>query len=95
MSLTHNNQVQLLEDILNNHLEDCCGTVSECQQLERLVQSLLGNQAIPEQMQPLLENIYAYCQEGCQSNDLNNHIHSNQEQLSQWVGEIDTYSALL
>ncbi|CAM3914818.1 YtzH-like family protein [Lederbergia lenta] len=95
MSLTHNNQVQLLEDILNNHLEDCCGTVSECQQLERLVQSLMENQAVPEQMKPLLEKVYSYCQEGSQAANLDNHIHSHQEDLSQWVGEIDTYSSLL
>lgn len=93
MSLTHNNQMQLLEDILHNHLEDCCGTVSEYQQLDRLVQALMQNQEIPEQMRPLLENIHAYCQSGYQAANIDNHIHSHQAQLSQWVGEIDTFSS--
>lgn len=92
MSLNHYYQVQLLQDILVNHLEDCCGTVAECQQVGRLVKSLLVNDSIPADMRPLLEDIYSYCQTGYNTADLDNHINTHQEQLSQWVGEISSYS---
>ncbi|MBS4175974.1 YtzH-like family protein [Lederbergia citrea] len=92
MPLSHHDQVHLLQDILVNHLEDCCGSVSECEQLGRLVKSLLVNQSVAPEMQPLLENIYAYCQTGKNTADLDNHINAHQEELSQWVGQINNYS---
>ncbi|MBS4208631.1 YtzH-like family protein [Bacillus sp. FJAT-50079] len=92
MTLSHRDQMQLLQDILVNHLEDCCGSVSECEQLGRLIKSLLMNPSIPREIQPLLTDIYTYCQNGQYSADLDQHINSHQDQLSQWVGQINTYS---
>ncbi|MCJ8009552.1 YtzH-like family protein [Lederbergia wuyishanensis] len=92
MSLSHQDQVQLLQDILVNHLEDCCGSVSECEQLGRLVKSLIANNSVSQEMQPLLEEIYTYCQSGKNSPDLENHINAHQEELSQWVDQINSYS---
>ncbi|MBS4216763.1 YtzH-like family protein [Bacillus sp. FJAT-49711] len=92
MSLKVQDQVGLLQDILVNHLEDCCGSVSECEQLGRLVKSLLASNSISSDMQPLLEEIYTYCQSGKNSSDLESHINAHQEELSQWVGQINSYS---
>lgn len=92
MSLSHQDQVRLLQDILVNHLEDCCGSVSECEQLGRLVKSLLVNNSVSSDMQPLLEEIYTYCQSGKNSPNLESHINAHQEELSQWVGQINSYS---
>ncbi|HLU22821.1 MAG TPA: YtzH-like family protein [Bacillaceae bacterium] len=92
MSLNHQDQVNLLQDILVNHLEDCCGSVSECEQLGRLVKSLLTNSAVPSEMQPVLVDIYNYCQSGKNSPDLENHINTHQDELSQWVGQINSFS---
>ncbi|MBP1915290.1 putative Zn-dependent peptidase [Lederbergia galactosidilyticus] len=92
MSLNHQDQVNLLQDILNNHLEDCCGAVSEYEQVERLIQSLLANQSVPQEMEPLLHDIYSYSQTGKNSSDLDQHINAHQDQLSQWVHVINTLS---
>ena len=92
MSLNYQHQYQLLQDILTNHSEDCCGSVAECEQLGRLVKSLMVNQNVQPEMIPILEDIYTYCQAGKNSSQLDTHINAHQENLSQWVGQIDLYS---
>jgi hypothetical protein len=92
MPLSHQDQVSLLKDILNNHQTDCCGSVSECEQLERLVESLMVNTQIDQNVKSILQEVYTYSQHGAGSADLDEHILSNQDNLSQWVSNIDTYS---
>jgi len=92
MPLSHDHQVTLLKDILNNHQTDCCGSVSECEQLERLVKSLMVNNQIDSNVKNILQEVYQYSQNGTQSGDLDQHILSNQENLSQWVNDIDQFS---
>ncbi|MEH7096570.1 YtzH-like family protein [Neobacillus vireti] len=92
MPLSHGDQVTLLKDILNNHQTDCCGSVSECEQLERLVKSLMVNNQIDSNVKNILQEVYQYSQHGTQSADLDQHILSNQENLSQWVNDIDQFS---
>lgn len=75
-----------------NHLEDCCGSVSECEQIGRLVKSLLAKQPMSPDLEPVLMEIYDYCQKGSYTDDLDYHINTHQEQLSQWVGQIEHYS---
>lgn len=82
-------QLELLKDILSNHQVDCCGSVSELEQLERLVKSLMADSNIDNNV---LEQIYSYSQNGITSNNLDNHIESHQQQLSQWVSEVDQFS---
>jgi hypothetical protein len=85
MPLTHNNQIELLLDILTNQQMDCCGSIAECEQLERLIKSLMVNTNIHENIKPILQEIYRYSQDGKNSSDLKVHIHSHQNQLSQWI----------
>jgi archaellum component FlaC len=92
MPLNHQDQVGLLKDILTNHQSDCCGSVSECEQLERLVKSLMVNSEINTNVLPILQEIYTYSQRGINTSDLNQHIESNQNQLSEWVNHIDQFS---
>lgn len=92
MPLDHQDQVTLLKDILSNHQTDCCGSVSECEQLERLVKSLMVNTQIDQNVKNILEEVYTYSQHGAQTADLDQHISSNQENLSQWVTNIDQFS---
>ncbi|WP_160724039.1 YtzH-like family protein [Bacillus sp. USDA818B3_A] len=92
MPLSHGDQVTLLKDILNNHQTDCCGSVSECEQLERLVKSLMVNNQIDGNVKNILQEVYRYSQHGAQTSDLDQHILSNQENLSQWVNDIDQFS---
>lgn len=89
MPLNQQYQVELLKDILNNHQVDCCGSVSELEQLERLVKSLMGNSTVSNEV---LEQIYSYSQNGINSNNLDNHIESHQQQLSQWVNDMEQFS---
>ncbi|MCA0150947.1 YtzH-like family protein [Rossellomorea vietnamensis] len=92
MPLNSQNQMQLLSDILSNHSTDCCGSVSECEQVERLVKSLMVNADIHENVKPVLQEIYQYSQSGISSSDLTNHISTNKQNLSQWVTDMNSYS---
>nr|WP_263325386.1 YtzH-like family protein [Neobacillus sp. Marseille-Q6967] len=92
MPLSHQDQVTLLKDILNNHQVDCCGSVAECEQLERLVKSLMVNTQIDQNVKSILQDVYDYSQHGVQSSDLDQHIQTNQGNLSQWVNSIDSFS---
>jgi len=92
MPLNEQDQMNLLKDIINNHQLDCCGSVSECEQLERLVKSLMVNNNINQNVKYVLEEIYNYSQNGIASSNLDQHIESHQQDLSQWVTEMDQYS---
>ncbi|GIN93055.1 hypothetical protein J6TS1_46590 [Siminovitchia terrae] len=92
MSLSYQDQIGLLKDIMVNHLEDSQGSASEYSQIGRLVKSLLANHQIDYQLAPVLEEIYLYCQKSFQTNDLERHIGDHQGHLSQWIGHIDQYS---
>lgn len=91
MPLDYNHQVSILMDILSNHQTDCCGTVSECEQLERIIKSLLVNPSIDQNVKDILSSIYSYSQTGKYVNNLGNHIHDHQEQLSIWIDNINQY----
>lgn len=71
---------------------DCCGTVSECEQLKRLVKSIMVQPGLDQHTQSILEEIYYYSQHGSQSAQLDNHIEAHQSELSQWVNEINQFS---
>ncbi|MBI0576668.1 MULTISPECIES: YtzH-like family protein [Bacillaceae] len=92
MPLSHQDQVTLLKDILSNHQTDCCGSVAECEQLERLVKSLMVNTQVDQNVKSILQEVYQYSQNGAQTADLDQHILSNQENLSGWVSNIDQFS---
>ncbi|OIK08989.1 hypothetical protein BIV60_25130 [Bacillus sp. MUM 116] len=92
MPLSHQDQVTLLKDILSNHQTDCCGSVAECEQLERLVKSLMVNTQVDQNVKNILQEVYRYSQNGAQTAHLDQHILSNQENLSGWVSQIDQFS---
>jgi hypothetical protein len=92
MPINQQDQMNILKDILNNHQMDCCGSVSECEQLERLVKSLMVNGNVNNDVKNILGQIYSYSQNGIQATDLNSHIESHQQQLTQWVSDMEQYS---
>jgi hypothetical protein len=92
MPLNHQDQVTLLKDILSNHQTDCCGSVSECEQLERLVKSLLVNTEVNQNVKNILQEVYQYSQYGAGTADLDEHILTNQSNLSEWVSNINQLS---
>ncbi|GAA0332737.1 YtzH-like family protein [Bacillus carboniphilus] len=89
MPLNKHDQLNLLKDILTNQTQDCCGSVSECEQLERLVKSLMANNQLDGNALSLLEEIYDYSQGGIQSSNLDSHITTYQPQLTQWVQDVN------
>ncbi|MCA1056850.1 YtzH-like family protein [Rossellomorea aquimaris] len=92
MPLNSQYQLTLLKDILSNHQTDCCGSVSECEQVERLVKSLMVNVDIDQNIKPILQEIYDYSQSGAGSSDLDSHITNNKQNLAQWVSDMDQFS---
>jgi hypothetical protein len=92
MPLNNQDQVNLLKDILNNHQTDCCGSVAECEQLERLVKSLMVNNDIHDNVKNVLQEVYTYSQSGINTSNLDDHITTNQAHLAQWVNDIDQFS---
>ncbi|WP_409302253.1 YtzH-like family protein [Peribacillus sp. SCS-155] len=92
MPLSHSDQFSLLKDILQNHETDCCGSIAECEQVERLVKSLMVNSNINNDVKTVLEEIYRYSQNGINSSSLDDYIHSRQHDLSNWVDDIERFS---
>lgn len=90
MTISHEHQLLILKDILQNQQSDCCGTVSECEQLERLIKSLLTNDNITDETKHVLSDVYQYSQAGQYSSDLQEHISNHQDQLSQWISGMDS-----
>ncbi|BBW95205.1 MULTISPECIES: YtzH-like family protein [Geobacillus] len=88
MPLDHTHQLTILRDILSEHQLDCCGTVAECEQIERLVKSLLANNEVSANVKDILPNIYAYGQGGKFTADLNAHISAHQRELADWVDQL-------
>ncbi|MFN2747597.1 MULTISPECIES: YtzH-like family protein [Bacillus] len=92
MGLNRENQIHLLKDILSDHQADCSGTVAECEQVERIIKSLMANTNLDGNLKGVLEDIYLYSQRGRSSNSLNDHILEHQDRLTQWVEEIGSLS---
>jgi hypothetical protein len=90
--LSHHDQVNLLKDILSNQHTDCCGSVAEYQQLERLIKSLMVNTNVDGNIKTILQDVYQYSQNGVNASDLEQHIETNRNQLSQWVDDIGQFS---
>ncbi|MEC5421883.1 YtzH-like family protein [Virgibacillus sp. C22-A2] len=89
MGLTVNNQLTLLQDILDEQNGECCGHVSEYQQIKRLVKSMIANDSITdEQLLQLLPEIYNYGREGESSQDLPMHITMNKQNIDNWITAI-------
>jgi YtzH-like protein len=92
MPISHEHQLSLLKDILTNHQSDNCGSASECEQVERLVQSLMTNDNFSKEAKDILQEISKYSQTGSTTEDLDGHITSHNQQLLQWVENMDGFS---
>ncbi|MGD2435078.1 YtzH-like family protein [Bacillus velezensis] len=92
MGLTSEHQVRLLMDILADHQLDCCGTVAEYEQLERVIKSLMANTGLDSNIKNVLEDVYRYSQSGITADSIDTHIQEHQNHLSQWVEQMDSYS---
>ncbi|MFD2761892.1 YtzH-like family protein [Lentibacillus juripiscarius] len=93
MTLTVHNQLQLLHDILTEQTEDCCGAISEYQQIKRLVQSMMADNSISDdQLLQLLPEIYNYGRQGEIAHNDEEHVRTNQTNIDTWVNAISGLS---
>ncbi|MFD2630476.1 YtzH-like family protein [Oceanobacillus kapialis] len=94
MSLTTNDQLALLLDLLDEQSGECCGNVSEYQQIKRLVHSMLKNDQLNgTQLAEVLPDIYDYSNQGERVTNVPEHITAHQDNLAQWIGEIEQFTA--
>ncbi|MBY7143910.1 hypothetical protein KFZ56_12795 [Virgibacillus sp. NKC19-3] len=89
MALTINNQLLLLHDILEEQTTDSIGSVSEYQQIKRLVQKLTeDNRITDEQLLQLLPEIYNYGEQGEMNQHHSDHITTNKQNIENWLHAI-------
>ncbi|WP_096152905.1 MULTISPECIES: YtzH-like family protein [Bacillus] len=92
MPLNHQDQMHLLKDILADHQIDCCASVAEYEQLERVIKSLMVNTEVDQNVKHVLMDIYSYSQTGRGIKDVTNHVTSHQGDLTNWINSIDQFS---
>ncbi|QFT90246.1 hypothetical protein FIU87_16400 [Bacillus sp. THAF10] len=92
MPLNYHDQIHLLKDILADHQIDCCGSVAEYEQLERVVKSLMVNNHIDQNVKNILQDIYTYSQAGINSANDHEVNQQHQAQFSNWIESMDQYS---
>jgi len=89
MTLSVNNQLTLLHDILDEHHLDRSASIAEHQQLKRLVQAIMDNNHISdEQLLQYLQEIYHYGQQGENASSQTDHISSNKNNIVNWISAI-------
>lgn len=88
MAINHEHQLTVLKDILSEHHLDRSGTVSECEQIERLAKSLIANDAVHSELKQTLSHIYTYSQSGKNATDLSSHIDQHEQQLAEWMDQL-------
>lgn len=89
MTLNVNHQLALLHDLLDEQHTECCGQVSEYQQIKRLVKSIMANNLITDaQLVQLLPEIYNYSLQGESIHNSTEHITMNQENIQSWINAI-------
>lgn len=89
MTLTVADQLSLLHDLLDEQILESSGSVSEYQQIKRLVKTLIAkNNLTDEQMLQLLPEIYHYGLKGEIAQSLSEHIITNKENIETWKNAI-------
>ncbi|HLR08443.1 MAG TPA: YtzH-like family protein [Bacillota bacterium] len=89
MTLSVSHQLQLLSDILSEQTADIDGSISEYQQIKRLIQSMMANNRITdEQLLQLLPEIYHYGLQGEAAQNIEEHITTNKDNINDWLKAI-------
>lgn len=89
MTLSVNDQLTLLYDLLDEQMIEHAGSVAEYQQIKRLIQELTAKDKITnEQLIQLLPEIYNYGRQGEIAQNLSEHITTNKENIKHWTNTI-------
>lgn len=90
MTLTVADQLKLLHDLLDEHISHQSGSVSEYQQIKRIVKSLTAKEKITDnQLLQILPEIYNYGLKGENVQNLQEHITMNVTNIEQWKSTIE------
>lgn len=92
MTLSKEDRISLLKDILKNHNEDYCASKSEYQQANRLATQLKNEFGDDMDTHDILQKIHGYCQKGHKCKDHNSHITEFSSDLTGWVEHLSTLS---
>lgn len=89
VTLTVADQLKLLHDLLDEHMSSQSGSVSEYQQIKRLIQSLTAKGKITdESLNQVLPEIYNYGLQGESVQCLTEHISTNVDNIESWKSAI-------
>ncbi len=92
MTISKEHNLTLLRDILAGHHEDCCASVAEYEQANRVIDNLMLNHSLNADTAAILQEIQGYCQNGASLSSHDDHIEHHHESLSSWVDHIDGLS---
>lgn len=92
MTISKENHITLLKDILSTHCQDCCGSSSQYAQASRIVDNLLVEFGQEEDIKTFLSDIQNYCKQGSQLSYHTDHINENQKEISNWVDRLQSMS---
>lgn len=85
MTLSVNDQLTLLHDLLDEQMIEHAGSVAEYQQIKRLIQEMIAkNKITNEQLLQLLPEIYNYGRQGEIAQNLSEHITTNVDNIELW-----------
>ncbi len=89
MTLSVNDQLRLLHDLLDEQMIDSAASIAEYQQIKRLIQKMIAkNKITDEQLLQVLPEIYNYGRQGEIAQSLSEHITSNMENIENWKNAI-------
>jgi len=90
LSLNTDHQLTLLLDLLTEQSKDLHGTSAEYEQMTRLLEKLEYDQNLTN---PTFKNtipaIFNYCAQSEKSNNIQQHITVNQDDLNEWIQTIE------
>ncbi|MDF2557116.1 MAG: hypothetical protein K0R71_944 [Bacillales bacterium] len=93
MTISKENHITLLKDILSTHCQDCSGSSSQYAQASRIVDNLLVEFGQEEDIKKVLSEIQNYCKQGTQLSYHTDHINENQTAISKWVEHLHSMNS--
>lgn len=93
MTLSVNDQLRLLHDLLDEQMLDNTGSIAEYQQIKRLIQEMIAKDKInDDQLSKLLPEIYNYGRQGEIAQSSSEHISTNTDNIENWKNVIEQFN---
>ncbi|TXL60569.1 hypothetical protein FHP05_14200 [Cerasibacillus terrae] len=90
MQINTNHQLELLHDILDEHLSEADCNITEYSQIKRLVQSMISkNKVTNENLLQQLPEMYHYGWQGERVQNTEEHTITNQQNIEVWLETIN------